>query len=536
LAATAIAVRIDGMASRGSTAAVATPHPAAAAAGSDMLLRGGNAVDAAVAAMLACCVVEPAMVGLGGYGGSMVARLRDRTVAIDFDSRAPLAYRAEVHGTSRASHETGYLSITVPAVVAGLDLALSSIGTLPWSAVSEPAIALAEGGIPVTAELRRQFDRWFAKADAISRRAILPTGALPDEGAKWVQRDLAKLLRRLFAEGPATFYQGDIRRAIVRQVREQGGLLSEEDFASYRPTVVEPSAIDYRGHRVLTPPPPSGGVTALQILKTLEQFDLSRLQPWGAEYLHLVAEGARLCWHDRSEYFGDPDVTPIPVEYLLSIDRAKQRAARIRIGLNREPGRMKSPCAPHTANILAADRHGNVVSMTATHGYQFGSAVAIDGLGLVMGHGMSRFDQAPGNPNSPAAGKRMYHNMAPTIVLGPDGQPRAAVGLPGGTKIVTVTAQLVVSLIDFAATPDAAVHAGRIHAEADGPVAVSSAVSNAVIAELEAMGHAVRRGQDVGGPPAEIGGVANALLIDPATAEMSAASQAGEQAAVMIHH
>lgn len=518
------------------TAAVATPDPAAADAGREVLLRGGNAVDAAVAAMLTCCVATPGSVGIGGYGGSMVAYLagEGKAVAIEFDSRAPLAYRPELFGGGREKYDAGYLSVTVPAVVAGLELALEQFGTLPWAVVSGPAIALAEGGIRVTAELKRQLDDWSKKADPVSRRALFPGGAVSEAGTAWVQRDLAGLLRRLAAEGPGAFYRGDVPRTIVRQVRDNGGILAEEDFERYRPEVTEPLGIDYRGYRVLTPPPPSGGLTSLQVLKALEQFELSRLRPWGAEYFHLVAEAAKLAWQDRAKYLGDPDVTPIPVDRLLSEETARATAARIRRGgvVRADGGPPPSP--PHTVNVLTADAAGNVVSMTATHGYLYGSAVVIDGLGLVMGHGMSRFDLAEGSPNAPAAGKRMAHNMAPAVVLGPTGRTCAAVGLPGGPKIVTVTAQLVASLVDFRASPADAVNSGRVHAEADGPVAVSSAVPDSVIEELRAMGHSVRRGQDVGGPPDEIGGPANAVVIDPNTGEVSAASQAGEGAAVTV--
>src|SRR5947209_4708292 len=362
------------------SAAVATPHPAAAAAGRDLLLRGGNAVDAAVGAVLACCVATPGAVGLGGYGGSLVAYLANerKAVAIDFDSRAPLAYRPELFGGEWAKYDRGYLSVTVPAVVAGLALALERFGTLPWAAVSEPAVALAEGGVPVTAELKAQLDKWATKADPVSRRALFPDGAVPAAGAVWVQRDLAGLLRRLAAEGPGAFYRGEIPRAIVRQVREHGGILAEEDFERYRPAVVEPLAIEYRGHRVLTPPPPSGGLTSLQILKTLEQFDLSRLEPWGADYFHLVAEAARPAWQDRVQYLGDPDVAPAPVERLLSEETARARAARIRQdGIARTTTPLR-PSPPHTVNVLTADAAGNVVSMTATLGYLFGSTVVID--------------------------------------------------------------------------------------------------------------------------------------------------------------
>ena len=173
-------------------AAVATPHPAAASAAKEILLHGGNAIDAAVSAMLACCVATPGAVGLGGYGGSLVAWLAksNRGVAIDFDSRAPLAYRPELFAGSE-QYESGYLSITVPAVVAGLSLALEKFGTESWAAVSQPAIKLATDGITMTAELKRQLDEFARKADATSRRALFLGGEVPDAGNRWIQRDLA---------------------------------------------------------------------------------------------------------------------------------------------------------------------------------------------------------------------------------------------------------------------------------------------------------------------------------------------------------
>jgi gamma-glutamyltranspeptidase/glutathione hydrolase len=243
------------------------------------LLDGGNAVDAAVGAMLACCVAMPGSVGLGGYGGSMVAYLarEQQCVAVDFDSRAPLAYRPEAFSGDPNKYAIGYLSITVPAVVAGLDLALKRFGSLSWAAVSKPALALATTGVAITPDLNRELGNWAKKTDPTSLRALFPSGAVPAAGEVWGQPDMAALLHRLADEGPGAFYQGDIPETIVRQVRQNGGILAEEDFARYRPEVVEPLALDYRGYRVLTPPPPSGGLTSLQILKTLERFELAKL-------------------------------------------------------------------------------------------------------------------------------------------------------------------------------------------------------------------------------------------------------------------
>ena len=235
-------------------------------------------------------------------------------------------------------------------------------------------------------------------------------------------------------------------------------------------------------------------MTSLQILKTLEPFTLAKLPPWGAEYFHLFAEAAKRAWQDRAKYLGDPDATAMPIDRLLSEETARATAAQIREGgVFGDDGQIAAEPA-HTVNVVAADFAGNVVSMTATQGGLYGSTVVIDGLGLVMGHGMSRFDLVEGSPNAPAAGKRMFHNMAPMLVLGRDGRARAAVGLPGGRKIVTVTAQLVVSVLDFSANPAAAIAAGRVHVEADEPVAVSASVPEAIIEDLKGMGHTVRAG------------------------------------------
>jgi gamma-glutamyltranspeptidase/glutathione hydrolase len=516
--------------------AIATPHPVAAEAGKQILLRGGNAIDAAVGAMLACCVATPGAVGLGGYGGSLIAYIAKdhRTVAIDFDSRAPLDYRSDVFGGDQQRYESGYLSTTVPAVVAGLALALEKFGTQLWADVSQSAIRLADDGITVSLLLKKQLDDFAKKAEAISRRALFPTGAIPSAGAIWRQPDMAQLLKRLAEQGPQSFYQGEIPKTIVRQIRAGGGILAEQDFEQYRPEIVEPLAADYRGYRVLTPPPPSGGLTTLQILSVLERFELSRLEPFGAEHFHLIAEATKLCWQDRLAYFGDPGATPIPVERLLSLETAKEKAARIDRTRVQRFATSPLPSPNHTANIVVVDREGNVVSITATQGYLYGSQVAINGLGLVMGHGMSRFDAANGSPNAPAPGKRMFHNMAPAILFDSANRPFAAIGLPGGPKIVTVTAQLIISLIDFHASPTTAVSAPRIHIEADEPLAVSATVTEPVVEQLRSLGHTVTRGQTIGGQTDEIGGKANAIVIDAVSHKVTAASQAGEEAALTI--
>ncbi|HZZ43013.1 MAG TPA: gamma-glutamyltransferase family protein [Tepidisphaeraceae bacterium] len=516
---------------RVSTTAIATPHPDAARAARLAIEQGGNAIDAAAAAMLTLCVVMPMQVGIGGYGGSLVLRTgTGKTVAIDFDTVAPQAFRAELYPNEQTANH-GYLALSIPAVIAGLALAIKDHGKLPFSAACKYAADVAEQGFVVSEVFHKQIVQWTTRTDPVSRHALF-SGEIPRVGDLWIQKDQAKLLRRLATDGPDAFYHGEIPRAICKQIQAHGGILTEADFASYEPRYVEPLEIEYRGHTILTPPPPSGGLTTLQILKTLEQFDLTKIEPFSAEYYHLFAEATKLCWQDRSSTAGDPAFVEMPIAQLLSSEHAAGKAAQIRSG-KLAASRAEKPTGPHTANVLVADADGDLVSITCTQGFLFGSQVVIDGLGLVMGHGMSRFDFDRNSPNYPHPGKRPFHNMAPMIALR-DGRSRFAVGLPGGTKIVTVTAQLMVNLIDFGLTPEQAVTAPRIHVETHDPIAASSAVPDAILHKLEAMGHTTRRGQDVGGPAPEIAGNANALAIDPITGLPASAAQAGSDAAIQF--
>lgn len=516
------------------TAAVATHHPIAARAAREMLLAGGNATDAAVAAMAALCVVVPGSVGIGGYGGTMihVDGASGRASCVEFNTRAPLEFRGELYADHPKCKSTiGYLATSVPGVVSGLATALSRFGTKSWKDATHFAIELAEEGFEVDAHHRTVLEMWHKTADELSRRSHFADGDIPNVGNRWVQKDLAKLLRALAADGPESFYRGEIADRICRQIRSHGGIISCEDFATYEPLITEPLAIDYRGHTILTPPPTAGGITMLQMLRTLEHFDVAAIEPWSAAYLHLVAEVTKKVWPDR-QLLGDPDFVAIPYEKLLATSLASSRAADIRRHDIKTGVEMQINDAPHTCNVSIADRFGNVVSMTATQGAQFGSGVVIEGLGLVLGHGMSRFEYTkPHHPNAPAPGKRPQHNMSPAIVL-KDGEPVAAMGMPGGTRIPTVTAQLIVSLIDFDATPEQAVHATRVHYEGTGQMIVSQTTPKLVARELEAMGYKLQFGEHALGTPIMLGGPAGIVQVDGD--EMFAASNASPDAACVL--
>jgi gamma-glutamyltranspeptidase/glutathione hydrolase len=539
-------------------AAVAAGHPLGVDAGVEIFRNGGNAIDAAVASMLALCVVIPGSVGIGGYGGSAAICVAKRNgsrlsalgyqqeqyssrqpisdsrqpqvVAVDFDSRAPLAFRDGVVTADPQSSYYGPRSVTVPAVVAGLDLILRQFGTMSWRQVSHPAIRLAEDGFEFDFEHQRHFDRWAPKFDAAMLESFFPAGAATKIGDRWHQPDLARLLQKLADDGPGAFYEGEIARTIVRYLSDRGGVLTEEDFRAYRPQLGEPAQCSLRGCDLFTPPPPSGGITSLEIVQTVDRLLVDvGVEPWTGQYFHMLAEVTKLCWRERHRSLGDPDFVSIPIDELISDRAAVARAEQVaKLGDEILPPSPQPPAlsSPHTANVIATDADGNLISLTATQGWMYGSHLVVDGLGLIMNHGMSRFDYVPGHPNAPAPGKRMQHNMSPTIVLH-NGEPNLAFGLPGGPKIVSVTAQIALDLIAFGAPPAAAIDAPRLHTDGDEPIAVSQHMPDSVIAELEKYGHTIRREDDLGGP-------VNVLAIDSQTRKIDIASGKGTGAVAGI--
>jgi gamma-glutamyltranspeptidase/glutathione hydrolase len=538
------------------TAAIAAGHPCGASAGIEVLRGGGNAIDAAVAAMLALSVVIPGSVGLGGYGGSAVIYRpgssepatrnsgpagdgrQPSVIAVDFDSRAPLGFR---DGLVTADPQTSYYgarAVTVPGVVAGLDLILREYGTKSWSEVSQPAIRLAKDGFEFDAEHERHFNRCAAKFDRQSLNSLFQAGVPPRAGDRWRQPKLGQLLDRLAVEGPLSFYDGQIAQSVVRYLEERGGILTEQDFRSYRPQVVEPLHMTSRGYELYTPPPPSGGITTLEILQSVDLFFSARgAEPWSGEYFHVLAEAMKLCWQERHNTLGDPDFVSIPIDELLSERAAAARAKQIRSRGAKGHPQVTGRDSPHTANVIAIDADGTVISVTATQGWMYGSHLVVDGMGLVLNHGMSRFDYSPGHPNAPAPGKRMMHNMAPMIGLrdslsplwgGVRGEvPAFAFGMPGGPKIVTVTAQLALNAIAFGARPAASIAAPRVHTDGSEPLLASPHMPRSVVTELENLGHAICHEEDMGGP-------VNVLAVDSQTGEIDIAS--GEATGAVAGH
>ena len=518
-----------------SNGVVVAADPMAACAGAEVMRGGGNAVDAVVAALLAECVCQPHNVGLGGYAGTMIlhSSSHDRVFAIDFDSVAPAAAAPGMFPTEACTHnwdiagdgvstipginEYGCLCVTAPPIVAGLALALERFGVLSFGDVALPAERLARDGFRVDSRLADALALYAAYADPESARTLLPGGVPPRAGELLVQKDLAALIAGLRRQGPGAFYSGEIPRRIVERIRRGRGILEEPDFGAVAPRIEEPVALRCGEYEVFTPGPPAGGITALQILNVVRNADLVPTDLATPKHYRLLIEAARHAWAERFEYLGDPLVVDVPIDEMLSDRRARETLARIESGVSPVGTAVGASGSEHTVHLVAVDRDRNMVSLTATHGSWFGSMVGIEGLGIVLGHGMSRFDPIPGRPNSIAPGKRVQHNMSPIVILR-NGKPYCAIGLPGGRMIVNASALLAHALTTFGLSCGEAMSLPRFHVDGSGPAVVDS---EELACKMAGIGCPVGfRDQRVGGP------VAGALVARE-TGLLMAASEAG---------
>lgn len=415
--------------------------------GERVLAEGGNAVDAAVAAALAVCVAMPSACGIGGYGGVLTLALAGgkKVVAIDFNSTAPAAARPDMYPLTPDGEVEGrvnfhgWLAAGVPGTLAGLELALKLYGTRPFRDVVQPALKLARDGVEVTGDyaamLRGAMPRFAA--DSGSARTYLKNGEPPKRGDTLKNPDLAGLLETLARRDSVdSFYRGDIAKHIAREFKKHGGLVTEEDLAAFQAREVEPLRLTLGDFTVYTSPLTAGGLTTLEALGILQALGWDKL-PATPEREHASIEALRWSWRDRLELLGDPEFVDVPVAKLLSADYLQRASAKVRAAVKaRKPLDLTVPREKDagTTNISAVDRHGNMVALTVTQGAPFGARVTVEGLGLTLGHGMSRFVPKPGHPNSIAPRKRPLHNMCPAVVLR-RGQPVLALGGSGGLKI-----------------------------------------------------------------------------------------------------
>jgi len=513
---------------------VVTQERQASLIGADILARGGNAVDAAVAVGFALAVTLPKAGNLGG-GGFMLVHLAKshENVAIDYRETAPAAATADMFldaGGNADPNKSRYsgLAVGVPGTVAGLTLALEKFGSgrFTLAELIAPAVKLAREGIPVEGDLldslllaAPRLQRWpstaaiFAKAD----------GTPWEEGDRLLQPQLADTLETIGREGPRAFYHGPIADKIVSAVRAADGRMTRIDLESYWAAIREPVRGTYRGYDIVSmSPPSSGGIHLIEMLNILEGFPLKSLGAGKPEALHLMIEAMKLAYADRAEYMGDRDRVEVPVERLIS----KAYAAELRAGINPDRARPVESIRPdssalggggNTTHFSIIDEFGNAVANTTSLNFSYGVGLVAGDTGILLNNTLDDFAAKPGAPNAfgliggsanaPAPGKRPLSSMTPTIVL-KDGAPVLITGAPGGSRIITTVLQVIVNSIDFDRPVAQAVAAPRVHHQwRPDAVLVEPGVPAATRRALEKLGHKVEAGP--------LFGAANSIAVTP---------------------
>jgi gamma-glutamyltranspeptidase/glutathione hydrolase len=496
----------------GSKGMVVTNHPLASGAGAEMLLGGGNAIDAAVAALFALTVVEPMMVGVLG-GGLAHVRLADgRHLVLDGISTAPAMATADMFETVSDSlpdyqqtrgrqNFVGPRAVAVPGALAGWCEALRRFGTLALQDVLRPAIRLAEDGFIVTpylADCVSDCARDLA-ADPYLAALFLPEGAAVRAGTRLRQPLYAASLRLIARQGAAALHGGSLGRALTDHMAESGGLITAADLVDFR--VIERDVVrgSYRGFDILGPPPPSSaGVHVAQMLNILEGYDIGALGFDNPDTAHLIAEVMKIAFADRAVATADPAFVNVPVARLVSKAYAAKRRALIDPARAQEwaPG-LASGESADTTHVTVADSAGNCVATTQTLNGLFGARIAVPGTGMIANNYMFNFDPHPGHALSIAPRKRVFTSMAPMMVLR-EGRLAFALGLPGALRIFPSAMQALVNLIDHGMSLQQAVEAPRLWTQGD-VVELEDGIAEGVAAGLAGRGHAIMRVKRIAG-------------------------------------
>jgi gamma-glutamyltranspeptidase / glutathione hydrolase len=493
---------------------VVTDSEQASKAGMEILERGGNAIDSAIATAFALSVVDQASSGLGGGGFMMIYRAKDKKAfALDFRETAPKASRRELYmkdgKTAPSLSLIGALAVAVPGEVAGLVEAHKRFGTLPLAILTSPAIKLAAEGFPVDGALGVAIERQQSNMKRFSElgRIYMPNGEVPKEGDMIRQPQLAETLKAIAQKGSDVFYRGWIAEAIAEVIKKEGGVMTLDDLKDYRAVWREPLVGSYRGRTILTmPPPSSGGVAILEMLNVLEGYKLEQFEHNSGSYLHLLAETMKHAFADRAQFLGDPDFVHVPVRKLTSKGYAEWIRERF------SPNRTFPPTfygfynynaeQGGTTHFSVVDRFGNAVACTQSVNTRFGSKLLVPRAGIVLNNEMDDFaiHSEVGNvygligndANSLQPKKRPLSSMAPTIMLNGN-RPELVVGAAGGPRIINATLQTILNIVDFRMTVKAAVEAERIHHQwLPDRLNLEAKIAGDQRKALEQRGHALR--------------------------------------------
>ena len=427
--------------------------------GAEIMSKGGNAVDAAVAMGFALGVCEPFTSGLGGGGLATIHTAEGENFFIDFREVAPAAATLDLYvdasGENNGNTKEGGLASGVPGEVAGLLYLLEHHGTMSREEVMEPAIRIANEGFTVSAYCANAISDAYEKTQKFPEmsKVYLDENGLPwEEGSVITNPDLGKALQLIADQGADVFYKGEIGEAMVATLAKYDGVMTMEDLAGYEVHELKPVTGDYRGYTVISSPPPSsGGTHLIEILNILENFDMASMEVNSAEYVHLFAETFKLAFADRAKYMADTNFVTVPLGGLTSQAYADKRAQDIDLNVAMEQAAPDDP-SPYehtdTTHFSVADVDGNCVAITKTINYYFGSGVMVDGYGFMMNNQMDDFSTDSESVNKIEPGKKPLSSMSPTVVLKPDGSPFLVLGTPGGSRIFSGVAEVISRVID----------------------------------------------------------------------------------------
>ncbi|MHC1551174.1 gamma-glutamyltransferase [Phyllobacterium sp. K27] len=467
-------------------ATIVAPQPEAVEAGAEVLERGGNAIDAALACAFVQGVVDPQMAGIGGFG-SMHVYMPGKGIheVLEFYARAPLKATPDMW-VDKIQHQSrdgfgyvlegnisdiGYQAVCTPGSLKGYETALRDYGTFDWADLIAPAIRYARGGFMVRSHMhwywaKDQSNDGFANTldklrfSKTGRDVYFhPDGLIRNVGDVLINKDMANTLERIAKSGGTDiFYHGELAEQIAADFQDNGGLIDRDDLAKYELSKIKPIWGEYRGNRIATSPPPGSGFPLLELLHIMDQFDVGAMQHGSTEHVRTLFEAMKRMTIDKDAHMGDPAYVDVPFERLLSKENAAKHAASIRAGEIANVLRLDKS-QRDTTHVSVIDKHGNAVAMTHTLGSPSGAIT--DGLGFMYNGTMSRFNPVPGKPGSIAPGKRRPSSAAPTIVF-KDDEPSIVIGAPGGSYIAPAVAQCLMNIIDFDMSVLEAVAAPRV--------------------------------------------------------------------------
>jgi gamma-glutamyltranspeptidase/glutathione hydrolase len=502
-------------------AAVVSAHPLASQIGVDIMQKGGNAIDAAVAVHFALAVVYPNAGNIGGGGFMMYKSVDGEVAALDFREKAPhLAHQdlfLDEQGTPvpGMSLETAYAS-GVPGSVAGMEAAHTKFGSLPWEELLVPAIALAKEGFPLT---QRQAEEFNALKNTFTERNLWDVPFVKNtawnEGDTLIQTQLALTLQKIQKEKSKGFYQGPVAEAMIETIQQKGGIMEIRDLEAYQAQWRTPIKGDYRGYQLYSmPPPSSGGICLISLLKAVEPYPLRQ---WGFQSdstVRVMVEASRRVYADRATYMGDPDFVYIPQEQLLDSSYIASRMQDINFSAatpskDVSAGALAIPESEETTHFSIIDAQGNAVAITTTINESYGSKIVVEGAGFLLNNEMDDFSIKPGVPNlygllggkanAIAPNKRMLSAMTPTLVE-KDGKIVMVVGTPGGSTIITSVFQIILNVLDFDMSMQKAVEAPKFHHQwmPDEIFVEKEALSPAVRSALSASGYTIKERGSIG--------------------------------------